>query len=859
MLLSCLLTACSQQQVKAPVDLRCEFLTEPLSVDAAEPVLAWKLPAGDADLRQTAYQILVATERSLLREGVADLWDSGKTLSDNQTTVRYGGSALSGNKLVYWKVRIWDAADRASGWSAATRFGSGLTVGELNEAQYIAAPPVGSDGENGIPSPLLRHRFDWQSGEALLYVNSLGYHEVWLNGEKVGDRVLAPAVAQFNKRSLYVTYDLAPYLRRGDNDLVIWTGSGWYSNGLPGVAYDGPVVKAVLSVKADGGWTNILHTDKSWQCAESGYSTLGRWNYGDFGGERVDGSVLNDLSTAALDRLQWSEVEQVDIPSHTVSPQMVEGNVVTENIKPVKITQIGDGAWLVDMGKVFTGWASIRFHNLAQGNEVSLKYGDHFNPDGSLANQRQRDFYIAKAKAAGKEQETFCNRFNYHCFQYISISGIASAPSLDDITGYAIQTGYSGLSSFECSDPDLNAIHNMVQRTLRNLSLGGYLVDCTHIERLGYGGDGHASTVTAQTMFNLAPLYANWLNAWEDCIRDDGGLPHTAPNPYSAGGGPYWCAFIVTAPWQTYLNYGDADILAKYYPVMKHWLKYVDAYTVDGLLKRWPDTDYRGWYLGDWATPTGINQTDPASIDLVDNCVISECYILLEKIARLLGKDDEAKGYAERKAVLDAKIQATFYRADSSIYATGTQIDNIYPMLVGVTPYVLIPAVTKSLFERTENLYAGHLSTGLVGIPVLVEWAVKNRQPDFVYNMLKKRDYPGYLYMLDNGGTATWEHWNGERSRLHNCYNGIGSWFYQAVGGIQPVEDAPGYREIRISPQIPKGITWAKVTKDTPYGVVTVHWELKDGKLDLDITVPPGCRTVIDAPEGIEIRSVVQS
>ena len=141
-----------------------------------------------------------------------------------------------------------------------------------------------------------------------------------------------------------------------------------------------------------------------------------------------------------------------------------------------------------------------------------------------------------------------------------------------NISAHLIHTGYRPASSFECSDPELNKIHDMINYTLRCLSLGGYLVDCPQIERLGYGGDGNASTETAQIMFDLAPLYANWLQAWADCIRDDGGMPHTAPNPYPAGGGPYWCGFIITASWRTYQNYGDIRILEKYYPVMQKWL-----------------------------------------------------------------------------------------------------------------------------------------------------------------------------------------------------------------------------------------------------------------------------------------------
>src|SRR5690606_6084665 len=139
-----------------------------------------------------------------------------------------------------------------------------------------------------------------------------------------------------------------------------------------------------------------------------------------------------------------------------------------------------------------------------------------------------------------------------------------------------IHTDFEVTSSFSSSDEDLNRIHDMISYTIRNVGLGGYLVDCPQIERLGYGGDGNASTITAQTMFNLAPLYNNWLQAWGDVIREDGDMPYIAPNPYNAGGGPYWSGFIISASWNTYQHYGDKRILEKYYPTMIKWLEFVN-------------------------------------------------------------------------------------------------------------------------------------------------------------------------------------------------------------------------------------------------------------------------------------------
>jgi alpha-L-rhamnosidase len=605
---------------------------------------------------------------------------------------------------------------------------------------------------------------------------------------------------------------------------------------------------APKTTQADGAWKTLFATDATWFCRESGYTGIGTWRPHQFGGERVvAASLLDDFTASTLDAVTWNAVYEVDVPTHAVAPRMTEPNRIQQVLKSAIISELDDKSLLVDIGKTLTGYVEIHFPPLKEGQEIILVYGDHL-VKGQPANQGQIDRYIA----SGKKGEVFRIRFNYHGFRYIKIINLNGTLQPGDIRAFLIHTDYKDAATFQCSDPEINAIHDMIQYALRCLSLGGYLVDCPQIERLGYGGDGNASTLTAQTMYDLSPLYTNCMQSWADCIREDGGMPHTAPNPYKAGGGPYWCGFIITASWNTYINYGDSRLIEKYYPEMQQWLGYVQKYTVDGLLDRWPDTDYRNWYLGDWATPEGVDQTAKPSIDIVNNCFVSVCYDTMEKIALFLGKSDDAAVYQQKKNQLRKIIQERFFDSAQNSYATGSQIDLIYPMLAQVTPESLMQAVTQTLFSETERKKGGHLATGLVGIPVLTEWAIKNGAVDWVYGLLKKRGYPGYLYMLENGATATWEHWNGARSHTHNCYNGIGSWFYQAIGGIRPDEQAPGYRRVTIAPQVPAGITWAKTSKETPYGTLTVDWEVKDENLHLNLTVLPGCTALLELPENVQ-------
>ena len=839
-------------------DLRCENLIDPLGIDVTTPRFSWKLSSERNGTKPKAYQILVATDSLLLKAGGADLWNSGKIESPASVMVPYKGKELQARSCAYWKVGVWDEKSRRPVWSDISSFSVGLLAPTDWTGVYIGFPR-----EAGNPEcPLLRKQFEIneRAEKMYLYVNSFGYHEVYINGVKAGLDVLSPAVSQFDKRSLVVTYDVSPYIRQGRNDLVIWLGRGWYQpevpgmeydtshsnpRKLPGVVYDGPLVKAQLEVLNNGKWEMLFASNTSWTCRESGYTGIGDWRWHRYGGEHVEADkLLDDFTASSLDIVSWTTVQKVEVPEHAVSPMMTEPNRIQDEIHPVRISSLGKDSWLVDMGKALAGWVEIHFPPLKKGQEIVMEYSDHLKDGQPQTEGMQIDRYIA----SGKKGEMFRNKFNYHGFQYIKISNLSDQLSLNDIRAYLIHTDFRQAATFQCSDTDMNAIHDMILHTLRCLSLGGYIVDCPQLERLGYP---ESCTPTVQTMFDMSPLYYNWMQAWADCIREDGDMPHTAPAPYPAGGGPYWCGFIIPASWNSYLNYGDSRLIEKFYPVMQHWLEYVQKNTVNGLLERWPDAPHRAIsYLGEWATPKGVDMKAKLSVDLVNNCFISTCYSTMEKIAVILGKTDDAAVWARKKEQLRKTIHERFFDNVRNSYATGSQIDLMYPILAQVTPEALVPAVTRTLYTNTEN-NGGHIGVGCTGTMVLGEWSVMSRSADFVYGMLKKKDYPGYLYMIENGATATWEHWEGHRSYIHNCYNGIGVWFYQVIGGIRPDEAFPGYQRVIIAPQVPAGISWAKTSKETPYGTVLVEWEVKDGMLYMNLTTPPGCTALLELPENV--------
>ena len=835
LMLLCLLCALSLHAEL--VDLKCEGMTAPLGIDTTVPHFGWKHTLTRNGERQTAYEIQVATDSTALSKGRADLWKSGKINGDDQVMIPYKGRSLTERQLCYWRVRTWDERGHRSQWSRIERFAVGI-LGDM-AGQYIGM----CQGDTLAATPMFRKTVNVTRDRAgiatvFVHINSLGYRDLLVNGKRVSDLVLQPAVSQLDRHSLIVTYDITPYLHEGDNEILIRLGQGWYRKTTFGAQYDGPLLKTEVCQLVDGRWQRLAVTDDSWAAASSGYSYTGDWSPLHFGGERLDANI----------QPQWQRATLFTVDNMRTSPQSFEGNRIIDTLSPENITRQDDGSWLIDFGRVITGWLQVDFASLAHGQEVTMEYSDHIPQGGTFECQEgEYDSYVA----SGNGHECFSNRFHCHAFRYVRIKG----GDFSDIKALQISAlDPNKTSTFSCSDERLNAVHDLIQYTMQCLTFGGYMVDCPHLERMGYGGDGNSSTMTLQTMYDVVPTYMNWMAAWGDLMDEEGSISHVAPAG-SGGGGPYWCGFIIKAPWRTYLNYGDSRLLERHYEQMKRWLGYVKKYSADdGLLHPWPDTRIRFWFLGDWLAPEGVD-VKGESVLHVNNCFISECLGDMADIARLLGHPEDAREFAAWSDSLKAAVHDKFYHADSHSYANGTPLDNAYALLAGIPDDVAIARqVQQRLIADSYGKYNAHIAVGLVGVPVFTEWVTRERQSDLMATILRQEDYPGYLNMINHGATTTWESWGSERSRVHNCYNGIGTWFYQALAGIRPDAAAPGYRHFFVDPQPTDGVTWVKATKPTPYGDICV--ELTDDTLRLTVpvgttaTIYPGTRLQQTLPAG---------
>jgi len=824
----------------AVTDLRCEDLVDPIGIDILKPRLSWRMLSGANGATQSAYHVLVATSPELLQDGSADLWDSGKVTTSQSQHILYAGKSISRGIPHYWTVRIWNEKGAESQWSRpATWTYFDMAATKDWQAKWIT---------EGSSSPWLRQSVELKGApdRAYIYVNALGYFQLFINGKRVGNDEFAPHVGQYNKRTFCIIYDVTDYLQKGKNTVGIWMGSGWNQGGA-GVGVQ-PSVRAQLEIQGEqGAMEPVLVTDENWRTKTSSHAYLGKWRWNNFGGEVHDGSLDQpDWADAGFDDSAWPNAKLVKVADTIVSAEMLQRSRVIETITPVKVVSLGTGTWLVDMGKAMTGTFEITFPQAEKGHRVMMKFGDAYTPGnnggtGRLNSFNQASEYICR----GSGTETFKNRFNYASCRYILITNVPGGElSPDDIRGYFITTDLPATSTFSCSDQTLNEIHKMMEHTLRCLMLGGYQVDCHSRERVGYGGDGQSSLDTTLCFFRSDTLYRKWTRDWLDIQKGNGGLPYTAPGG-GGGGGPFWCGFLTAGTLKHYHHYGDISLVRRNYPAIRKWFELAQSKTVDNLQEKFCG----GWYLGDWASPKNVGVDDKQNAEVFIHSYMSYALEQAAQVADILGERADAALFREWAADRNVATHKKFYDAQNGKYGSGDQVTYVLPLMSGVVPDELHDQIFASFEKTLLEKDKGHLSTGLSGTYLMIQYLQSIGRDDLIYSFASKTTYPSWGHMIENGATATWEHWEGNRgTRIHNCYNNIGSWFIQRLAGIRPDPERPGFQHAIIEPVFPNELSYVNGSHETVYGTIRSNWKRDGDGIVMTVTVPANSTATVYLP-----------
>ncbi len=849
LMIGCTFTPTKEKNLM-PLNLRCNQVENPLAINSITPLLSWELPSFEKTQKQEAYQILVSSSKKDLDKNIGTLWDSGKINGNQSQHIEYGGKQLQSKQQAYWKVRIWNQNNQSSEWSKINEWQIGLLSPEDWKASWIAiSEDKNPDSPETNPAPYFRKEFKISKPikSAKVYVSGLGYYDLYLNGDKVGDYVLAPAPTNYDKRNmrnllykyndrsktrvLYNTFDISDMLKKGGNAIGIILGNGWYNQRdrreEGWMWYNTPRLILQMEIEYNDGTKEKVISDKSWKVSSGALI-----HDGIFTGEIYDANKEPvGWNRTDFNDSHWENAKIVDPPSGKLLAQLTPSDKIIRNIKPKSKTELDDKKYLYDFGEMFSGWVKIKVQG-KKGSRITLHYFEEMG--GAYG---QEDVYIS----SGNGVEEYEPQFTWHSFRKVEIEGLSESVIMHDITGRVVHTAVDSVGYFDSSNELFNKVYENYIRTQLGNYHGSFSSDCPHRERLGYTGDGQLLVESSIFNFDMSRFYRKWLNDMAD-VQDSitGFVPHTAPFG-GGGGGPAWGSSYVIVPWFYYIYYGDTTVLEKHFSGMKHWVEYLETRTdKNGLVVR---EEPGAWCLGDWAAPGKVEVPPP----FVNTCYYYYVVDIVSKTAAVLGDEKDMIYYSTLAEKIKENINRAYYDKEKKLYWENRQGANAFPLAFGIVSEEDITQVVENLVKSILN-NKGHFDSGILATPLILDVLSKYGRQDIAFTLMNQRDYPGYGYVLEKQASTLWEYWDGKLSHSHPMYGSVIRWLFKDLAGINPDPEKPGFKHIIIKPLISGDLTYVSAGYNSIYGEIKSNWKIVDKNFHLNVEIPSNTTATVFVP-----------
>ncbi|MDQ8179604.1 family 78 glycoside hydrolase catalytic domain [Pelagicoccus sp. SDUM812005] len=837
------------------------LLENPIGYGERDLQFSWQLPEG----RQIAWEVRCSSSAEDL-PGKADLWSSGRRDSDQSLFVDYEGAVLDSRDQLYWTVRYWNEANEVSPWAPVSKVELGLLHATDWEGQWISH----RDHPAGEAWYAPHFRKDFQVGKSLkqarLYFAAEGIVDFSINGQAVSDHYFAPGWPDYRKRRLARVVDVTSLLERGENAIGAVLADGWFSGTLLFSKRDRnggvPALLCQLELSYEDGSRYVLASDGSWKVATGPVVSADFYD-----GERYDARLeLGAWDEAGYDASGWGwpQAREVDreLPINSYAGPAVK---VVERIAPVSWSRSATGSIVYDFGVNLVGVPRIALP-LREGQQIELKFAEALDPDGSphyenLRSAEATDRYVAASSGLAE----WSPRFSFHGYRYLELIGMPEelAPQADWVESLVLSSEVPSTGEFSSSVDDWNQL----QRNIRRSQLGNFLevpTDCPQRnERLGWTGDIQVFGPTASFNYQSLAFLEKWCRDLRDGQYASGKIPDVAPDVMERvrpTGTPAWGDAIAIVPWDMYQKYGYKKILRDNYQSMIAWVAYYDLETAanDGL---WIDYGY-----SDWLQPFQENTERPlrgdTSRSLLGTAYYARSAAILAWTAEALGESHDATLFAKRaEAVRDRFAEAFFEGGILKPREDGqpTQTAYLLALAFDLLPEEDRPVALGELERLIVEEAGGHLRTGFVGTALICRTLTRFGRSDLAYEVALKEEYPSWIYSIRQGATSIWERWNSYsqeegfngakmNSLNHYAYGAVGQWLYESVAGLS--EAAPGYRKLRVAPQVGGGLSSASAKLDTPYGLAESSWEVKEGRFSLLVRVPPNTSASVELPDG---------
>ncbi|WP_347052484.1 glycoside hydrolase family 78 protein [Flavobacterium olei] len=847
-------------------NLQCEMMNNPEGIDVLQPRLSWQIDANVNDVKQTAYQIIIASTQENLNANNADLWDSGKIESNESVNIIYNGKTLENRQNAFWKVKIW--TNKGEIQSTEKAF---FSMGILNYADWKSTRWIGyekaSPGDSisqysRLSARYLRKEINLkkQIKSAKVYLMGLGMYELYINGNKIGNQVLAPVPTDYTKNVKYNVFDVTSQLKEGKNMLGTILGNGRFFTMRQDYkpykikTFGYPKMALQLFVEYTDGSKDVIRTDDTWKVTTNGPILSNN----EYDGEDYDArKELKNWNTVNYDDKNWLSAEYVQEPGGFYEAQMTPNMKIMGEVKPISMKKTPRGTYILDMGQNMVGWLQLKVKGKS-GDKITLKFAESLQADGSLyidnlRDARTTDHYILK----GEGEEVWEPRFIFHGFRFVEVTGFPSKPTLDNFVGKVVYDDIKTTGTFESSDATMNQIFKNAYWGIRG-NYKGMPIDCPQRnERQPWLGDRTTGAYGESFIFNNQTLYAKWLDDIKNAQTADGGIPDVAPAFWRYyGDNVTWPGTYITVADMLYQQFADKKVIEKHYPSMKKWVVYMEKnYLVKDLMTK---DKY-----GDWCVPPEslelIHSKDSARTTNGELIASAFYYHLLQKMKKFATINDSGNEDIQYYEGLSQRIKsafnAKFFNLKTNNYANNTVTANLLPLTFGMVPENLEDKVFENIVYEVEVTYKGHISTGVIGTQFLMRTLSQFGRPDLSYKLASNNTYPSWGYMAKNGATTIWELWNGNtadpkmNSQNHVMLLGdLLIWYYENMAGIKSNPETPGFKEIIMKPDFNAGLTYVNTSYESIYGLIKSNWKKSKNSLSWNITIPANTTAVVYLP-----------
>jgi alpha-L-rhamnosidase len=813
--------------------------------------------------------------------------------------------------------------DWVGGWIKAPEGVGGLA----RSAPTLTLPRSTGGGEARVGLPLFRRVFHVR-GEVLrarVFVCGLGQFELRVNGGKVGEDVLEPGWTDYRKRCLYVVRDVTSYLRERENVIGVMLGNGMYNVvGAKGRytkfkgSFGPPKVIADVRVEYADGRVDVVGTDGEWKVSAGPivFSCI-------YGGEDYDARrEASGWDAPGFSDGHWAAAEECEGPGGVLEEQSIPGVRVMERLEAVRVTEPRAGVRVFDVGRNISGWPRVRVRGAPRGLVVKMVTGELLDEEGCVTQRNtgkgvwfsytargaeeggNDEGRMTKDETGGSEMgegdpdrriamrsfgpawEEWAPRFSYTGFRYVQVEGVPEGVEVE-VMGEWVHSSARRVGSFRCSNALLNRVHELIVSAVRS-NTQSIFTDCPHREKLGWLEQTHLMGRSVMCNFDVARLCAKVCRDMRDAQDDRGCVPTIAPQytrfdpPWDVfNDSPEWGSAMVIVPWLVYARYGDRGILEDNWGAMGRYVEYLGTRAAGSLREPLARLEESGigivdYGLGDWYD---IGPGDPGFAKLTSRGVTATGIyyldlVIMQKAARVLGREEEAREYRMRARRVRDAFNARFFNAETGQYDTGSQCANGMALALGVVPRQCRGLVLENLV-RDIRYHGNHITAGDVGFGFVLQALAEGGRSDVVFDVLRRTDPPSYGYQLAQGATALTEAWDANRkvSQNHMMLGHAEAWFYEWLVGIRVdlTQLPPG--RILIDPQPVGDVSWAEAGYDSVLGRITCRWERvvdrrashsppatrsaggENERLRMEVEVPAGAAATVRVP-GAEMRAM---